>query len=384
MTGKSVIRTPLIEHVRRLRYQLIPAAVLVCAVGLTGWLWTRHVGLPQAAGEAEALRVDVVSPLDGMLVALPAPERRVLDAVRANEVVGKLDDSRARALLEATQGDLTRLRKELDATAGRVRLEHLDRKDRQTGEARRLAVNVQGQRLDVLNRQTTLEADRIELRRLYEQLEVTRQLSAKSIESRLALTDIQLQHDSLKAKVAESEVALREAQGLAAQAEARLKAHTVVGEPELDVQLEPIRAAVTAQEARVREWESQVRLLTIQAPVSGTIVAINRRAGQAVRMGDVIMTIAAGESRYVMSYIRQHQRIRPEVGMAVEVRGRSNPRQPVSAWVDRVGSQVEPVPPHLLLDPKVPEWGLPVRIAIPEDPKLQAGELVDVSFRLLR
>ena len=41
---------------------------------------------------------------------------------------------------------------------------------------------------------------------------------------------------------------------------------------------------------------------------------------------------------------------------------------------------MEPVPPHQLADPKVPEWGLPVLIDLPTGANLRPGELVDVTF----
>ena len=67
--------------------------------------------------------------------------------------------------------------------------------------------------------------------------------------------------------------------------------------------------------------------------------------------------------------------------MPVDVVVRSTPRKKVRTWVEHVGAQVEPVPPHQLHDPRVLEWGLPVRIAIPPGLSLRPGELVVVTFR---
>jgi hypothetical protein len=41
---------------------------------------------------------------------------------------------------------------------------------------------------------------------------------------------------------------------------------------------------------------------------------------------------------------------------------------------------VEPVPAHQLRDPKVLEWGVPVRITVPAGLTLKPGELLDVAF----
>jgi hypothetical protein len=49
--------------------------------------------------------------------------------------------------------------------------------------------------------------------------------------------------------------------------------------------------------------------------------------------------------------------------------------------VQEVGNQIEPVPPQQLANPRMPEFGLPVRIAMPSDVKLRPGEMVGVIFR---
>ena len=51
------------------------------------------------------------------------------------------------------------------------------------------------------------------------------------------------------------------------------------------------------------------------------------------------------------------------------------------AYVDRIGPQVEPIPPHQLRNPKVPEWGLPLRVVVDGLLEIRPGELVDLVFR---
>jgi hypothetical protein len=68
--------------------------------------------------------------------------------------------------------------------------------------------------------------------------------------------------------------------------------------------------------------------------------------------------------------------------VAVEIRSRSNPSVAIEGIVDRIGPQVEAVPAHQLRDPRVAEWGLPVRIVLGGKPSLRPGELVDVKFHL--
>ena len=53
----------------------------------------------------------------------------------------------------------------------------------------------------------------------------------------------------------------------------------------------------------------------------------------------------------------------------------------MSAEVKQVGPRVEAIPTQQLRDPKTPEWGIPVTIAIPREVKFRPGELVEVRFR---
>jgi len=146
--------------------------------------------------------------------------------------------------------------------------------------------------------------------------------------------------------------------------------------------LSPVRTAIEVQEARIRELELQIKSLDIRSPIDGTVVAITHWPGQQVKAGEAIATVATEQTPYIVSYVRQQQRIQPSVGAAVEIRSRSNPSLAIEGIVDQIGPQVEAIPAHQLRDPRVAEWGLPVRIVLDGKPSLRPGELVDVKFHL--
>ena len=81
---------------------------------------------------------------------------------------------------------------------------------------------------------------------------------------------------------------------------------------------------------------------------------------------------------------RQERSAQPIVGMGVEVRARSAGSRPRESVVDRVGPQVEPIPVHQRRNPQVPEWGLPVRVLLPDGFEVRPGELIDVTFNARR
>jgi multidrug resistance efflux pump len=359
---------------------LLPVLVFVGAAGLTVWLWGQHVGLPNAVGEVSAVRVDAVCPLDGTLVQRPDKPLELFDRVQADEVVARLDDGPARATLATLQADLGRLAKELQATDARERLQQEVRENGDLLETRRLAVDLERLRLAIVDRQALLSTDQIEAARFQELADATRILYEKGLESRLMLVDIEMKRDVARQRLASNRTALAEAE---AQREACLARQGQFSGPEpadLALLLAPFRAALQTQEARIREVQLRIQALDVRSPLAGTVAAIYRYPGQHVRVGEPILTIAAIGSQYIVSYVREEQRIRPAVGMEVTVQGRAIPRQSVLSRVERIGPQVEPIPPHQLRDPKILEWGLPVRITMPTGLALRPGELVDVAY----
>jgi multidrug resistance efflux pump len=127
--------------------------------------------------------------------------------------------------------------------------------------------------------------------------------------------------------------------------------------------------------------EIEISRLTIRSPIRGVICAINHWPQSAIRAGEPIVTLASEKGRYLVSYVRQEQHVEPKVGMDVDVRKRLAVSPTVRTIVERVGPQVEQIPEHLCRDPKMPEWGLPVRITLPSDFSGRPGELFEVTFK---
>jgi hypothetical protein len=134
------------------------------------------------------------------------------------------------------------------------------------------------------------------------------------------------------------------------------------------------------QEGAIAELQLQLELLEVRAPFAGAIAAIHAWPGQVIQPGDPIITLAAEQGRYVVAYVRDTERFRPNVGMKIDLRTRHEQPLIYVTHIEHVGPQIELLPPHQLRDPRMMEWGLPVRIAIPATASLRPGELVDVRF----
>lgn len=374
------IRTPLIQHWRRIRYQLLPVLIFCAAAGLTAWLWGRQVTLPNAVGEVAVIKADVVCPVDGLMIAKSDRALDMFDIVQAGEVVARLDDGVLAASLATLQADLVKIAKELDAAKATVTLENAVRAHDQATEVRRLALDMETLRLGIVDRKAAIEVGKIELARLKEKFDAIKALFDRGVESRLTLVDTELRRDVVQQQIESNARSLAEAEVQLQAAAVRAKAYTTTEPADLAAMLAPLRAAITAQEALIREMELQIQSLEVKAPMTGMVTAVYCRPGQNVRRGTPILTIASTRGDYIVSYVRQEQRVQLRIGMEVDVRVRSLPRAIARARIERVGAQVEMVPQHQQRDPKMPEWGLPVQISLPKGLNLRPGELVDLAY----
>ncbi len=94
------------------------------------------------------------------------------------------------------------------------------------------------------------------------------------------------------------------------------------------------------------------------------------------------MTVTQDGGAYIVSYIRPGSSIIPRKDMKVSVRGQDHHTW-ATTRVQEVGTRAVPIPEQQLSNAKKPEWGIPVRIEMPEatDLPLRPGEIVLLNFR---
>lgn len=130
--------------------------------------------------------------------------------------------------------------------------------------------------------------------------------------------------------------------------------------------------------ARVRKAGGQV--VDVISPIAGQIIKSHFQPGDTVSSGDRLFTIAADQGVSITTYVRSDQPMRPEPGMQVDVRERSDGARDMRAVIERVGPQYERIPAAQLRDRKAEEWGLPVIIMLPQNTDLKPGELVYIGW----
>ncbi len=400
------IPTPLKHRWRRFRYGALPGLCFIACVVLTLWLWQDQGRLPNAVGEVEAFSVPITAGIDGIiepriprdLANLPARGAKTwwtpFEPVEKDEVIARLESAPTEAELTVLRTDLIRVGKEVDAAAEQLKLNMLNLNDPVNVSRAELdyVVDVERLRLEVVDRTTEIAVDKITYDRLKRKVGYLEGLAEKGVTVEMELVDVEFLRDEIDQRIEANKAALVEVRDQWRRADQRYQELpqrlSADGAEIIDIVkiLAPLRAEIDTQGARIAALRLQIELLNIKAPFAGTISEVYLYPGQHVRAGDPIVTLAMAEgdgAQYIVSYLRQSQRLLPKKGSPVQLRIRMPGARAVAAKVTEVGPQFELIPLRQLTDPARPEFGLPVRILLPEKMKsmVHPGELVDVRFQ---
>jgi multidrug resistance efflux pump len=342
-------------------------------------------------GEVEASVMEVTAGIDGQLVAMPEGSYwQRFDHIAKGQVIAYLDDKLAQARMRTVQAEVAKLTADLEAARTNFDLDKLNITQQHQQEVVRLKWEVERRRLDALQLAASIKATQTDLNGLQASLEILENLSkqGRGFVGEVDLRDRRRQRDLLGTRLEEDKKLLAEQTKQYYAAQDQLDKYPQLQLAEVDTVLAPISAAIKVQEAIMQEIQVELDKLMITAPIDGVISMVYRYPGQRIQAGDPIVSIARPDSSYVISYVRQQQRISLYEGMEVGLRLRASPGAPeYTSSVEVVGPQVAQVPPHQLHDQSVPEWATPIKIPIPPELRqedLRPGQLVHVIFRSAR
>jgi multidrug resistance efflux pump len=366
---------------KQFRYSTLPMLGFLTFLALALFLWTSANDMPHAIGEIEAVRVNVSSNLAGMLRTVPGMEGKLYEKVEKDQVIALIDDKSLRGQLATLQQELARLGKELEAEKDKLVVSEADRVRSRFAESVPLYVELEQSRLEVLEHRLQMEVDRLEAQRTNTYYECIEPLFEKKMISEQELNNARSYRDEAAKRMEEDSKIVQEAEARQKNAEERLKKLSDILPADMAKRLSPFDAALDVQQSLIAEKTAEIERLTIRSPIAGMICAIHHLPNENVPAGEPIMTIAAEQGRYLVSFVRQEQHIDPKKGMTVDVRKRAAVSTSVQTNIECVGPQIEQIPQHLCRDPKIPEWGLPVRIAIPDKLPGHPGELFEITFK---
>lgn len=367
---------------RRWRRHAVPLVVWLAAIGGAGRLITQRASICDMTGIARPEQREIIALTDGRLRLLPV---ELLGQVREGQTVAVLEDQLLQASLATAGAEATRLQAELTATEQKLTVEAAAQQTDYLTEARRYAIDVERNRLHEAEVQLTIKTDQVKLeyRKVERDLlaDLERQHAVSELRSKEANTDCMAMEKTIEENQKVLERVRLDLQEARERQEAFAKGH--VGPQAIDKALEPLRAAVTVQERAIDELEMRRAMLVLTSPVAGVVTQVLRGPGEAVRSGEPIMTIVAERPSSVIAYVPAAQAVQLDPGSVVrlEIARENGIRKSARTHIEAIGPVAEKTPTQLWRNPTIPEWGWPVKIAIPPDLGILCGEVIGVSKR---
>jgi len=392
-----IMRIPHINKFRpgRLHPQVLPLLVWLVAVGAAAMLFYGSAQRFEVVGIAQGEIAQVCAPVDGRLKAVYV---QLFDNVDKGEVVASLDDELVAAQIATVAATAEQLRSQLIPAQEQLLADMADRELDRTEEQRRLAVDVERARLDILGLKAQIAADLITLEDYAAEVKIATDLLHKNAIAPYELDKAQALYNALAKKVLETEAQRSQAEEQLKEALRRQDTFAAQRpqNPSVDAALEAIRKQASVEEKLMEELAIQRKTLIITAPIDGAVVQILarandaglrragegvlRKAGEAILAGEPILTIAQGKPKEIIAYASERQLGQIKAGAKVELIKRSAAAQIAKSEVTYVGPVVEQLPNRLWPNPNVPQWGLPFVVGVPEGMNLIAGELVGIRI----
>ncbi len=362
MNNLAPIPIPLRERWHDARLRLLPALVFVVAVTALAFLWKDYVSAPSLVGQVEPVEANVSCYRPGLLAQLNVTR---FQTVKAGEAVGQVlvtDPKILASSLAVIQSEIEMLRVGMQPIAVQ----------------QRTAMDYSQLRLDWMRQRTQLAMAKVNLQLATADFRRTEELFKDKIVSRQV-------YDQAKAYQERHQQEVDELAQLVGEQSRNFDLLQLTNALEITkVTDEPLRAAIAAQESKLRLTEAELSPITLRSPVDGMVNAVYHRSGEAVTAGQPIIAIAAFNAVRIVGYLRPPIRGEPKVGTHVEVRTRGPHPQVGSAAILEVGTQFEAVAPSLQTPVRLAsaDLGLPIGISVPPNLKIRPGELVDLRLRL--
>jgi multidrug resistance efflux pump len=366
MSAKPLIPTPPGQHLRYARVHLLPTMVFLGMLLAVGWIWQKHILPVSLVGRIETEQADVSSPRAGIVANLGVERFKPVEKDQVVAEIVTTDES----VLKAS---LALIKAELDVIQAGL-ITPLDNPQRNAINYEQLRAEWMRQRVDLATAQINHQLAQTELDR-------TQRLFLEKIVSQADLDSAKNRESALATEVIER-TKLVETSG---QSVERLQ--PAQGTNNTRKQIEAI---IQQEDAKLKLTEAQLCPIALKAPISGLVSFVHRRSGEAVGIGDPIVTISATQTPAIVGFLRQPLYAEPQTNMAVLVRTRGLKRLEGTGHILAVGAQLQPLDDIYLPPQKNPgtELGLPIRVSMPTSFKAQAGanlmvhpgELVDLTI----
>ncbi len=290
-------------------------------------------------------------------------------------------------LLKAQQrtarAELQRLNAELAATEQRLDDQQSQRKESTASQVRRLALDVERARLEILEVKTVLEPDKMLLENLSLEVKIAEHLLEEKAIDKYEVDQAKAQYNVLNEKVMKNEELLAQAQDNYEKAKVRkdeFMKNIPVKPWSTDKALEPIKKAILVQERRIKELMQERDLIVLTAPFDGIIQNMNCKSGQAVVRGEPIMTIIKPIPESIVTWIPQQKAKDIKVSTKVQVVSLNTAKQTFEGEISHLSPAMEVVPQRLWWNPDIPEWGQVAKITVHPGFSVIPNEMVGIKI----
>ena len=358
----------------RLLTRMLPGFVWLAAIGGVAVLFLHQSERVELQGIAYSYEQTINSVETGYIRSIPVSlyqtvqKGETLAVIKENTVARQEhDDALLQAQRATAEAELELLKAQLQAAEDRFIAEQHEQELDVLTMGRRMAVDMEQARLEVLQIRSSLEPDRLSLKDLEVEIEIVKELVQQNAAEAYELQKAQTSYAVLQEKVTRSEQLLAQAETDYEAARLRKDEfeQKVPYRPQVaDRELAPIRQAILVQEKRIDELMTQRDIIVLVAPFDGVVNTVNYKAGQTVVRGDSIMTVVKPQPEYIMAWVPQKDMGRFDVNTKVKIVSQSTPYQSFQSQISHMGAALELLPERLWKVPTTPEWGRSVKIPI--------------------
>ena len=348
---------------KEFRVRVLPFAMFAVVCAATLATWRSYVGPSSLVGQVEAVQAVVSSPQPGRVI---------------NVRVGHLQHvNKGDPLVQILTTDPKILEAQL--AVNRARIDFIRSNVDQRLRKENNLISFEGFRLDGMQKRVDLAMARTRL--IFNENEFQRvdQLFRGNSNNIASIRDFEV----AKRDVELARAQVSEFERLVNQAAAIIRELEPSENKIEDDTSNSVRAAVSVEERQLGLIEAQLAPITLTAPIEGVVAIVHHRDGESIVAGEPILTLSSTHSDRIVAYLRAPLYAMPEIGQSVEVRSRSNPKNPGRGEIRAVGATFEVINAELLpVGSPVqgrPQRGLPLVISIPLEGKFYPGEIVDLN-----
>ncbi|HEX9971567.1 MAG TPA: efflux RND transporter periplasmic adaptor subunit [bacterium] len=291
------------------------------------------------------------------------------DQVKKDQVLAILDISDLKTNLEQLKKELTSIQKSEGA-----------QRDRYSIDIRRMALQLENEASDLMDRLALIESKSTELAGLNAEIERLNKAEKAGLGHSRDLSDLILKRDALASYLKEQS---KDLEFQTQKLEKTRQSRKILEDADIDsmtksLLIEQMEYAESLQR-EVAATEHRISLRTIAAPCDGYVTEMLARSGDVVDAFVPILTVEELKPTYLNVYIPEQSTLQPEPGMTVEIFSSRTREYNTTGVITFVHPGFTQVSERLSFRGQL-FWARKVRVELPKDHFLIPGEVVNARI----